>query len=228
MKSVELWDVKFDKRSHSVLCLAIYIKAWPQLELILCHSVQGWIFLAWGRENKEQSSLQKKCFHVQVWVTANGLPKCEGDSLRFEHAAVLRHMKGLKNRSEILGGTTLEVLMCLKSASFGFGFLWKSFRKVTFPPLPTFAMATGYLNKYPTKAWCRNCQTKRDAVSADTAEKKKILGITRWDNSACNDATLNCVKSEPKSALPYSYGLAHHECFIVLNSALDTCFMLCC
>lgn len=66
MKSVELWDVKFDKRSHSVLGLAIYIKAWPQLELILCHGVQGWIFLAWGRENKEQSSLQKKCFHVQV------------------------------------------------------------------------------------------------------------------------------------------------------------------
>lgn len=52
MKSVELWDVKFDKRSHSVLCLAIYIAARPQLELTLCHRVQGWLFF--GRGESEQ------------------------------------------------------------------------------------------------------------------------------------------------------------------------------
>lgn len=66
MKSVELWDVKVDKRSHSVLCLAIYIAAWPLLELILCHGLQGWLFLAQERENKEQPPLQKQCFHVQI------------------------------------------------------------------------------------------------------------------------------------------------------------------
>lgn len=67
MKSVELWDVKFDKRSHSVLCLAIYIAAWPQLQLILCHGVQGRLFFGTGeREQREAPPLQKQCFHVQI------------------------------------------------------------------------------------------------------------------------------------------------------------------
>lgn len=174
MKSVELWDVKFDKRSHSVLCLAIYIKAWPQLELILCHSVQGWIFLAWGRKNKEQSPLQKKCFQVQVWVAENGLPKCEADSPRFEQAAVFRHVKGLKSISEIFGGTALEVLMCMESVLFGFGFLWKSFRKVCFPPLPPFATATGWgVNKYSLGAWCRQQPDKERCSKYRHSWKKR-------------------------------------------------------
>lgn len=38
-------------------------------------------------------------------------------------AAVLRHVKGLKNTRGIFRGTELEVLMCLKLAPFGCGFL---------------------------------------------------------------------------------------------------------
>lgn len=181
-----------------------------------------------GEREQRAFPLQKKCFHVQVSVAENGLPKCEADSPRFEHAAVLRHVKGLKNISGIFGGAALEVLMCMKSAQFWL--LWKSFKKVCFPPLPPFAMATGWgLNKYPLGTQCRQLPGKeRCSECRHSWKKRKIPGITRWDNSACNDATLNCVKSEPKSALPYSYGLAHHECSRVLNSALDTCFMLCC
>lgn len=56
-------------------------------------------------------------------MAENGLPKSEGDSPRFEQAAVLRHVKGLKIISGICGGAALDMLMCVKSAPFGFGFL---------------------------------------------------------------------------------------------------------
>lgn len=174
MKSVELWDVKFDKRSHSVLCLAIYIKAWPQLELILCHSVQGWIFLAWGRKNKEQSPLQKKCFQVQVWVAENGLPKCEADSPRFEQAAVFRHVKGLKSISEILGAqhwkcwcAWSQCCSALDSCERALG------RSVFLLCLPLPRPQVEVWTSIPLEHDVGNSQTKRDAVSADTAEKKR-------------------------------------------------------
>lgn len=178
MKSVELWDVKFDKRSHSVPCLAIYIKAWPQLELILCHSVQGWIFLAWGIKNKEQSPLQKKCFQVQVWVAENGLPKCEADSPRFEQAAVFRHVKGLKSTSEILGAQHWKCWcawsQCCSALDSCERALWKSFMKVCFPPLPPFAMATGWgVNKYPLGAWCRQQPDKERCSEYRHSWKKR-------------------------------------------------------
>lgn len=74
MKSVELWDVKFDKRSHSVLCLAIYIAAWPQFELILCHSVQGWLFLGTGEREQRAAPLAEVMFSCPdlsccKWIT---------------------------------------------------------------------------------------------------------------------------------------------------------------